>query len=124
MPIKREKMSNVDTAWWHMESPINLMMITTIMIYGGQPDYERMVKTIAARLLRYDRFRQRVIDPAAPWSATRWEPDPHFDIEAHIHRIALPEPGDQQTLEQLVSDLISTPLDYSKPLWQMHFVEN
>jgi WS/DGAT/MGAT family acyltransferase len=124
MALKSEMMSNVDTAWWHMESPTNLMMITTIMIYGGRPDYERMIQTVAARILRFDRFRQRVVDPAAPWSATRWEPDPHFDIEAHIHRIALPEPGDQQALEQLVSDLISTPLDYSKPLWQMHFVEN
>ena len=124
MSLKREKMSNVDTAWWHMESPTNLMMITTIMVYGGRPDYERILRTIAARMLRYDRFRQRVVDPTAPWSATRWEPDPHFDMEAHIHRIALPEPGDQRALEHLVSDLISTPLDYSKPLWQMHVVEN
>jgi diacylglycerol O-acyltransferase / wax synthase len=124
MALKREKMSSVDTAWWHMESPVNLMMITTIMVFTGRPDYERLVQTIAARLLVYDRFRQKVLDPAAPWSATRWEPDPHFDLDAHIHRIALPEPGDQETLEQLVSDLISTPLDYSKPLWQMHIVEN
>jgi WS/DGAT/MGAT family acyltransferase len=124
MALKREKMSSVDTAWWHMESPVNLMMITTIMVFAGQPDYERLVQTIADRLLVYDRFRQKVVDPAAPWSATRWEPDTHFDLDAHIHRIALPEPGDQQTLEQLVSDLISTPLDYSKPLWQMHIVEN
>ena len=33
MALKREKMSNVDTAWWHMETPTNLMMITTIMVY-------------------------------------------------------------------------------------------
>jgi diacylglycerol O-acyltransferase / wax synthase len=124
MAVKTEKMSNVDTAWWHMEKPTNLMMITTIMVYEGQPDYTRMIRTIAVRLLQYDRFRQRVVDPLAPWSATRWEPDPHFDLEAHIHRVALPEPGDQSELERLVSDLISTPLDYSKPLWQMHIVEN
>ncbi len=124
MSLKQEKMSNVDNAWWQMESPTNLMMITTIMVYGGRPDYERMMRTIAARMLAFDRFRQRVVDPAAPWEPTRWELDPHFDLEAHIHRIALPEPGDQQALEQLVSDLISTPLDYSKPLWQMHIVEN
>ncbi|MFN2107533.1 MAG: WS/DGAT/MGAT family O-acyltransferase [Candidatus Promineifilaceae bacterium] len=124
MSPKSAKMSNVDTAWWHMESPTNLMMITTIMIYGGRPDYKRIAANIAARLLKYDRFKQRVVDPSAPWSATRWEADPHFDLEAHLHRIALPEPGDQQALEDLVSDLISTPLDYSKPLWQMHIIEN
>jgi diacylglycerol O-acyltransferase len=124
MSLQREKMSNVDTAWWHMESPVNLMMITTIMVFEGRPDYQRITDTVAARILQFDRFRQRVVDPAAPWSATRWELDPHFDLNAHIHRLALPEPGDQATLEELVSDLISAPLDYSKPLWQMHIVEN
>ena len=124
MSLQREKMSNVDTAWWHMESPVNLMMITTIMIYEGQPNYERIMQTVATRMLQFDRFRQRVVDPAAPWSATRWELDPHFDLNAHIHRLALPEPGDQGALEDLVSDLISAPLDYTKPLWQMHIVEN
>ena len=69
MARKRVRMSNVDTAWWHMEEPTNLMTITTLMVFGGRPNYEQMIQTIAARLLRFDRFRQRVVEPLAPWSA-------------------------------------------------------
>jgi hypothetical protein len=57
-------------------------------------------------------------------SLPRWEPDPHFDINSHLHRIALPAPGDEVALQALAGDLMSTPLDFTKPLWQMHLVEN
>jgi WS/DGAT/MGAT family acyltransferase len=53
-----------------------------------------------------------------------WELDPNFDLDAHLRRVGLPEPGGKAELEQLVSDLMSTPLDYSKPLWQIHIIEN
>src|SRR5690606_16529879 len=47
-----------------------------------------------------------------------------FDIRIHLRRIALPAPGDQTALEELVSTLMNTPLDFSKPLWQIHLIEN
>ena len=44
MSLQKEKMANVDTAWWHMEEPTNLMMITAIMIIEGKLDYPRLIK--------------------------------------------------------------------------------
>jgi WS/DGAT/MGAT family acyltransferase len=49
--------------------------------------------------------------------------DDRFDLDSHLHRIALPAPADKQALEDLVGDLLSTPLDMTKPLWQMHLIE-
>ena len=124
MSLEREKMANVDTAWWHMEAPTNLMMITAVMVFEGELDYERLYEIVDKRMLAFDRFRQRVVDPVMPLGAVTWELDPHFDLQAHMRRVALPEPGDKAALENLVSDLMSTPLDYNKPLWQLHIVEN
>ena len=62
MSLQKEKMANVDTAWWHMEEPTNLMMITAIMEIEGELDYPRLKKTVEQRLLKFDRFRQRVVD--------------------------------------------------------------
>lgn len=121
---KREKMSNVDTAWWHMEDPTNLMMITGVMTFDGPFDYDRLRKVIAQRLLRFDRFRQRLVEPRTGVGGPFWEPDPHFTLDAHLRVVALPAPGGKEALQTLVSDLMSTPLDYSKPLWQYHIVEN
>jgi WS/DGAT/MGAT family acyltransferase len=55
---------------------------------------------------------------------TYWEDDPNFDLNAHMHRVALPSPGDQEALQDLINDLMSAPLDFSKPLWHAHLVEN
>ena len=119
-----ETMSNVDTAWWHMERPTNLMMITSVITFASLVDFDKMQQIYERRFLRFDRFRQRVVDPHTALSSPQWEFDPHFDIRAHMHRVALPSPGDQAALQELVSDLMSTPLDYSKPLWSLHLVEN
>ncbi len=119
----RETVSNVDTAWLQMDRPVNLMMIAAFMTFEGEPDYERLIATVERRLLTFDRFRQRIVPPRIPFGNYTWELDPHFDIRAHIHRIALPAPGGKAALQELMSDIISTPLDRSRPLWQFHVIE-
>ncbi len=122
---RTDYLSNVDTAWLRMEHPTNLMMITGVMMFDEPIDFERLKATVEHGLLQpFPRFRQRLVGGAKPVSPPRWEDDPHFDIRAHVRRIALPAPGDDNALQELVSDLMSTPLDFSKPLWQWHLVEN
>ncbi|MBK8739286.1 MAG: wax ester/triacylglycerol synthase family O-acyltransferase [Betaproteobacteria bacterium] len=119
--IKREKMSSVDTAWLRMDRPTNLMMIVGVLIFEGAIDYEQLKSTIASRLAPFRRFRQRVVvDPSGAW----WEDDPTYDIDAHLHRVALPGLGDKLELEKFAADMVSQPLDDSKPLWQFTLIEN
>lgn len=117
---RRERISGVDTAWLRMENPTNLMMIVGVMIFEGRLDPARVRRTIERRFLAYHRFRQRAVQDA---SGAWWEDDPNFDLDSHVHRTALPGLADKAELEALVSDLASTPLDASKPLWQFHVVD-
>ena len=119
-PIK-EPISKVDTAWLRMEQPTNLMMINGVLTLEGPLDYERLLETIEQRFLTFRRFRQKAVD--GPRGAY-WVMDDDFDITCHVHRTALPGAADQVELETLVSQLASTPLDSSRPLWQFHVVEN
>lgn len=107
-----------------MDEPTNLMMITGVSLLDKPLDYERFRKTLEVRLLTLDRFTMRVVEPTLPVGTPHWEVDPNFDLDAHIHRVALPAPGDMTELQRLISDLASTPLDFSKPLWNIHLVEN
>ncbi len=119
-----EPLSNVDSAWLRMEDPTNLMTITALMTFDEPLDYAALKEDIEDRLLIHDRFRQRVKYSWLPLvGKPYWVEDEHFALQAHLRRSALPHPGDQGTLQQLVSELMSTPLDYSKPLWQFHLVE-
>ena len=107
-----------------MEDPTNLMMITGFFTFDEPLDYQTLRTLLLSRLLVFDRFSQRIIQPQPSFRLPYWEDDPNFDIDAHLHRIALPDPGDQFELQELTNDLMSSPLDFSKPLWQFHLVEN
>jgi WS/DGAT/MGAT family acyltransferase len=119
-----ERMSSVDAAWLRMEEPANLMMITAVLWFDEPPDWERLKAVVRERMVeRFPRFRQRVVVPEGALAAPRWEEDPEFDLEAHMGHVAVPPPGDRAALEELVSQWMSTPLERSRPLWQLHVVE-
>ena len=120
---RAELMSAADAVWLHMDDPTNLMFVAGVFFFDRPLDVARLKTTLEVRLLRFKRFRQRVVAGPA-LSNPRWEEDPHFDINAHVHRLALAAPGDQAALQKMISLLISSPLDRSKPLWQMHILEN
>jgi len=122
--MTRQRLSAVDTVLLRAEDPTNPMMVTGVLIFGAPIDFERLRETIESRLLRFATFRQRVVQPRLPWSTPYWEDDPDFDLGHHLQRVTLPPPGGQAALQEIVSQLASTPLDFSRPLWQLHLVEN
>lgn len=121
MPRNTQPLSNIDVAWLGMDEPTNMMMITGVLTFKKPINIEHLQAVLAHRWLKFDRFRQRLVVPSA--GKPYWETDPQFDLRSHFHRVALPAPGGQEALQQMVSDLMSTPLDFSKPLWQFHLVE-
>ncbi|MCS6826188.1 MAG: wax ester/triacylglycerol synthase family O-acyltransferase, partial [Caldilinea sp.] len=108
---------------YRMDGPTNLAMVTGVALTQEPLDFERTKQVFAHRLLYFRRFRQRVIETGFPYPVPHWEDDPYFSIEEHFHHIALPEPRDRKALFDLLSDLASTPLDYRRPLWQVHVVD-
>ncbi len=121
---KREPLSLVDAAWLHMDRPTSMAMITGVMMLDEPLDIDRFKEVLERSLLRHQRFRQRVHEPRLALGLPSWEVDPHFDLDAHVHHIALPRPGGVAALQTLVGDLMSTPLDFTKPLWQLHVVDD
>ncbi len=117
----REPMSKVDTAWLRMESPTNLMMITSVLIFSGRLELKKLRRLVESRFLAFRRFRQKAVDGP---SGALWQSDADFDIDWHVKLAALPGKGDKIELEKYVSELASTSLDHARPLWQFHLIEN
>jgi len=116
-------MSSVDAAWLGMEDPTNLMMVTGVMALAGPVDLKRLQIVLERRLAPFARFHQRVVRPLSRGNLPHWEDDPNFDVQNHLTHVALAAPGHDAALRKLVSDLMSDPLDFSKPLWHMHVVD-
>lgn len=117
-------MASIDAAWLGMEDPTNLMMVTGVMALEGRVDLRRLRLVLDRRLMPFGRFHQRVVRPRTRGNLPHWEDDLHFDVDNHVSHVALPAPGGDDALRKMVSDLMSVPLDFTKPLWHMHVIDN
>ncbi|MGV7903969.1 wax ester/triacylglycerol synthase domain-containing protein, partial [Mycobacterium kansasii] len=52
-----------------------------------------------------------------------WVEDRDFDITYHVRVSALPQPGSDDQLHDLVARLNSRPLDRERPLWEVYLIE-
>jgi len=122
--MKRQRLKGIDAALLRAEHPTNPLTITGVLVFASPLDIEPLVRTIETRLLSIDRFRQRAVED--PWVPGRlyWQEEPEIALNYHLQRITLPEPGDEAALQLLVSQLASTQLDFTRPLWQLHLVEH
>jgi WS/DGAT/MGAT family acyltransferase len=117
-------MSYADAAWLHMDRPTNLMVVNGLLLFDEPLDRDRMREVVRERLVeRYPRFKRRVVEAPLGLGLPHWEDDPEFDLDLHLHHIALPAPGDTSALQDLVGDLMIVPLDRSRPLWDMYVVD-
>ena len=122
--LKREPMSRVDTAWLRMERPTNPMMITGVMMFAEPMSLVQLKRVVQQRFLSYARFRQKPVDGA---TGAQWVEDADFDLDWHVRISGLPgksnPAAEKKALERFVSQLASSPLDPTKPLWQFHLIE-
>ena len=118
--MPREPLSAVDHAWLRMDEPSNLMIINGVLVMDEPADLERIKAILQHRLLPIRRFRQRIVriqgEPC-------WEEVPELDLDRHLFRSALPAPGDDGALREVISELMSEPFDPELPLWSFHLLE-
>ena len=120
MTNHRERISGVDTAWLRMDDPTNPMMIVGVMTFEGRLTAAAVKRVVRERFLSFRRFACRAaLDASGAW----WE-QTRVDLSHHVRRVRLPGAAAKAELEDLVSDLASTPLEPGRPLWQFHLVEN
>jgi len=122
--MKTYPMTAADAAWFHNDGPANLAIVMGVVLTKKPLDFNRVRAIYSERLVTFDRFRQRVVETGLPMATPHWQDMPHFDIDRHLHHIALAAPHDQAALVRLVNDLSSMPLDHSLPLWQAYVVDD
>jgi diacylglycerol O-acyltransferase / wax synthase len=121
-----ERLRPRDVALLAEESPSTPMHNATIEIFepgASGFDYPRLVQLVQDRISFVPRYRQRVQTVPGRLANPVWVDDENFDIGFHVRRSALPRPGSLEQLRELVSRIVSRPLDRSRPLWEIYVVE-
>ena len=86
-------------------------------------DYDQLVTLISRRIAFVPRYRQRVREVPGRLANPVWVDDEDFDVTYHVRRSALPRPGSDEQLEELVARILPRPLDRARPLWEVYLVE-
>ncbi len=121
-----ERLSALDASFLHLEAPTTPMHVGGVAIFSrprGAFDYDALVAHVAARIGLVPRYRQRIVPVPGNIANPVWVDDPAFDLSYHVRRSALPRPGTDEQLLDLVARLMSRPLDRSRPLWEMYIVD-
>lgn len=122
------KLSAQDAMFLYSETPATPMHVGSVQYLEVRED---------RRDRFFDDFRTMLLERIhlVPYLTSRLEHTPMdidhpvwvrhaaFDIDQHLHRVELPEPADQATLEQLVAELYEPLMDRRKPLWEMWVIE-
>ncbi len=124
MIVKSYPMSAADAAWFHNDGPANLAIVMGVVLTKKPLDFERVRKIYSERIVTFDRFRQRVVETGFPMATPHWQDMSNFNVDQHLHHIALAAPHDEAALIKLVNDLASMPLDHALPLWQAYVVDD
>nr|WP_275403874.1 wax ester/triacylglycerol synthase family O-acyltransferase [Pseudonocardia acidicola] len=120
-------MSPLDASFLFMEQRTTAMHVGGVMTFAppadGPFDVEAFIKLIGHRLALVPRYRQKLREVPGRLGLPVWVDDPDFDLSFHVRRSALPAPGADTALRELVGRLLSRQLDRSRPLWEVYIIE-
>ncbi|APE16182.1 WS/DGAT/MGAT family O-acyltransferase [Mycolicibacterium pallens] len=120
------RLSASDASFFHLEDTSTPMYVGSLAIVRKPRaglSYETLLETVERRLPQIPRYRQKIREVTLGLARPVWVDDPDFDITYHVRRSALPSPGSDAQLHELIARLGSRPLDRSRPLWEMYLIE-
>ena len=121
-----DRLSPLDVSFLYLEEPTTPMHVGGVVLFQqpeGGFDYERLVSLIEGRIALVPRYRQKVRGVPGRIANPVWVDDEEFDVGYHVRRSALPRPGTDAQLRDLVGRIMARPLDRTRPRWEMYLVE-
>ena len=121
-----DRLSPLDVSFLYFEEPTTPMHVGSVAVFQEPDsgfDHDRLVRLISNRIAFVPRYRQRIRWVPGRLANPVWVDDENFDISYHVRRSALPRPGTDAQLAELVARVQSRSLDRSRPLWEMYLVE-
>ncbi len=123
-----KRLSGLDASFLYLETSTQLLHVCGLLVL--QPDSIPGGYTFASMKELMDRqaraipeFRQKLQHVPLNLDHPVWIDDENFDIDRHVHRLAVPSPGGPEELSEMVGHLAGLPLDRARPLWDMWVVE-
>ena len=126
--MSRIPLSPLDAVFVQSDSELTPMHVAALMQFElPEAADDAFVADLVARFRSHQQFSK-------PWNLVLEKPRTlqlrpcmqtaqHIDMEYHVRHLALPRPGGERELGQLIARLHSQRMDLRKPLWECHVIE-
>jgi len=122
------QLTSLDAQFLAVETPRTYGHVGGLAVYdpstapGGKLELSDVCGLVSERLHLLPPFRWRLVGVPFGLDHPYWIEDPDFDIDFHIREAAIPPPGDDRSLAEVVSRIFARPLDRSRPLWELYLI--
>lgn len=125
--VSLRRVEGVDAAFLAGETPEWHFHVSALQIVDPSTtarfDFETFREVYEQRIHLVPQFRWKLITPPLGLGWSYFADDPDFDLEDHLHHIALPAPGCRTELGRVVGDLIALKIDRRRALWEVWFID-
>ncbi|MEH3130907.1 MAG: wax ester/triacylglycerol synthase family O-acyltransferase [Mycolicibacterium neoaurum] len=124
-----KRLSGWDAFLLYSEAPnvhMHTLKVAVIDLHGlGDRTFgvEEFRNVLHGRLYKLEPFRYQLVDIPFKFHHPMWRENCDVDLEYHIRPWRVATPGGRRELDEAIGEIASTPLDRSRPLWEMYFIE-
>ncbi|MBD0861092.1 wax ester/triacylglycerol synthase family O-acyltransferase [Gordonia sp. zg691] len=123
-----QRLSGLDASFLYLETRSQLMHVTGLVevdpstMQGGY-SFAKVRAEMERRVAAIPAFRRKLDNSVFNIDHPVWIEDEDFDIQRHVHRVAVPAPGGAGEVADLCGHLAGQTLDRGKPLWELWIIE-
>src|SRR4051812_44553021 len=124
-----KQLSGLDASFLYMETASQFGHVSGLSIYArpeDDPDYEPFTAwrdQIERRLHLLEPLRRKLREVPFALDHGFWVDDESFDLDFYVRHTAVPPPGNDGQLAELIARIIGRPLDRTRPLWETYVIE-
>jgi diacylglycerol O-acyltransferase / wax synthase len=116
------QLTPLDAQFLGVESPRTFSHFSVLGVYEGALTGADLRRRLEERLHLLPPFTWRLVEVPLGLDLPYWTKDPDFDLGFHIREAAVPPPGDDRQLAEVVARIVARPLDRSRPLWELYLL--
>jgi diacylglycerol O-acyltransferase len=123
-----DRLSGLDASFLYLETPSQLLHVCGVILLDPETipegySFETFKDELERRITGVPMFHRKLRQVPLGIDHPVWVDDEDFDIDRHVHRMALPTPGGERELADLCGHMAGLPLDRSRPLWEFVVIE-
>jgi diacylglycerol O-acyltransferase len=122
------RLNGVDALMLYSETPeihmhtLKIGILDVSGVYGGFT-FDLFREVAYPRLMALPVLRYQLVDVPLKLHHPMWMENADIDLAYHLRRARVPAPGGRRELDRLIGEIASTPLDRTRPLWEMYVAE-